>query len=70
MDKFSPKNKTEPFLKGVLFCTKTAEVGLPGFEPGSRAPEAQSLDQASRQPLFDVFLAIAVKCNKRCFLNF
>ena len=25
-------------------------VGLPGFEPGSRAPEAQSLDQASRQP--------------------
>ena len=27
-------------------------VGLPGFEPGSRAPEAQSLDQASRQPHF------------------
>jgi len=26
-------------------------VGLPGFEPGSRAPEAQSLDHASRQPL-------------------
>jgi hypothetical protein len=26
-------------------------VGLPGFEPGSRTPEAQSLDQASRQPL-------------------
>ena len=26
-------------------------VGLPGFEPGSRAPEAHSLDQASRQPL-------------------
>ena len=25
-------------------------VGLPGFEPGSRAPEAQSLDHASRQP--------------------
>ena len=26
-------------------------VGLPGFEPGSRTPEAHSLDQASRQPL-------------------
>ena len=25
-------------------------VGLPGFEPGSRAPEAHSLDQTSRQP--------------------
>ena len=25
-------------------------VGLPGFEPGSLAPEAKSLDQASRQP--------------------
>jgi hypothetical protein len=25
-------------------------MGLPGFEPGSRAPEAHSLDQASRQP--------------------
>ena len=26
-------------------------MGLPGFGPGSRAPEAHSLDQASRQPL-------------------
>jgi len=26
-------------------------VGLPGFEPGSKAPEASSLDQTSRQPL-------------------
>jgi hypothetical protein len=26
-------------------------VGLPGFEPGSIAPEATSLDQASRKPL-------------------
>jgi hypothetical protein len=26
-------------------------VGPPGFEPGSIAPEATSLDQASRQPL-------------------
>jgi hypothetical protein len=25
-------------------------VGLPGFEPGSVAPEATSLDQASRKP--------------------
>jgi hypothetical protein len=30
---------------------RQALVGLPGFEPGSRAPEAQSLDQTSRQPL-------------------
>ena len=29
----------------------TKLVGLPGFEPGSREPESQSLDQASRQPL-------------------
>jgi len=26
-------------------------VGSPGFEPGSRTPEARSLDQASRRPL-------------------
>ena len=25
-------------------------VGLPGFEPGSLASEAKSLDQTSRQP--------------------
>jgi hypothetical protein len=31
-------------------------VGLPGFEPGSIAPEATSLDQTSRQPqLVDAF---------------
>ena len=35
-------------------CEKrtTEPVGLPGFEPGSREPESQSLDQTSRQPLF------------------
>ena len=27
------------------------DMGLPGFEPGSIAPEATSLDQTSRQPL-------------------
>ena len=32
-------------------------VGPPGFEPGSRAPEAQSLDHASRRPLSNIFLA-------------
>jgi post-segregation antitoxin (ccd killing protein) len=26
------------------------EVGLPGFEPGSREPKSRSLDHASRQP--------------------
>ena len=33
-------------------CRKrtTKLVGLPGFEPGSREPESQSLDQTSRQP--------------------
>lgn len=29
-------------------------VGLAGFEPASIAPEATSLDQASRQPPFKV----------------
>ena len=29
----------------------SAVVGSPGFEPGSRTPEARSLDQASRRPL-------------------
>ena len=29
---------------------RTMMVGLPGFEPGSIAPEATSLDQTSRQP--------------------
>jgi len=37
-------------------------VGLPGFEPGSRTPEAHSLDQASRQPLSR--LGIKVSCDK------
>ena len=30
-------------------------VGPPGFEPGSRTSEAQSLDQASRRPLLFVY---------------
>jgi hypothetical protein len=40
-------------------------VGLPGFEPGSKAPEASSLDQTSRQPLFCLhcsFLGLENKC--------
>ena len=39
---------------------KSNLVGPPGFEPGSIAPEATSLDQTSRrpplQPIFAVFL--------------
>ncbi len=35
--------------KQYLFGSRM--VGLPGFGPGSLAPEAKSLDQASRQPL-------------------
>ena len=31
------------------------KMGLPGFEPGSIAPEATSLDQTSRQPLYYAF---------------
>jgi len=38
-------------VESLLILNLTV-VGLPGFEPGSRTPEAQSLDQASRQPLF------------------
>ena len=33
-----------------MFSISFAVVGLPGFEPGSLASEAKSLDQASRQP--------------------
>ena len=33
-------------------------VGLGGFGPPSRAPEAHSLDQASRQPLGDYIFTI------------
>ncbi len=32
-------------------CGVVKMVGLAGFEPASIAPEATSLDQASRQPL-------------------
>jgi hypothetical protein len=39
-----------------LDVDKSNLVGLPGFEPGSIAPEATSLDQTSRQPqLIDAF---------------
>ena len=45
------QNQKQPIL-GEAFCEqKGSVVGLPGFGPGSRAPEAHSLDQASRQPL-------------------
>ena len=45
--------KQTAFIKreGMETVGFNRKVGLPGFEPGSRAPEAQSLDQASRQPL-------------------
>ncbi len=36
---------------GNLNENKSKMVGLAGFEPASIAPEATSLDQASRQPL-------------------
>jgi len=44
--------KQTAFIKreGMETVGFNRKVGLPGFEPGSRAPEAQSLDQASRQP--------------------
>ena len=35
---------------------RASNMGLPGFEPGSIAPEATSLDQTSRQPLCCVFV--------------
>jgi len=44
-------------------------VGPPGFEPGSRAPEAQSLDHASRRPLSNIFLATGLhKASLRIFV--
>jgi hypothetical protein len=51
------------------------KVGLPGFEPGSRAPEAQSLDQASRQPHFMLecllcLMLVLCRFNKGVFLTF
>ena len=50
-------------------------VGLPGFEPGSRAPEAQSLDHASRQPHFMLecllcLMLVLCRFNKGVFLTF
>ncbi len=39
------------FREEEAFDVRVQEMGLPGFGPGSRAPEAHSLDQASRQPL-------------------
>ena len=45
-------------------------VGPPGFEPGSRAPEAQSLDHASRRPLSNIFLATGLhKDSLRIFVT-
>ena len=38
-----------------LIDNKLLLVGPPGFEPGSIAPEATSLDQTSRRPLNAVF---------------
>jgi hypothetical protein len=36
-------------------------MGLPGFEPGSIEPKSTSLDQASRQPHFSLFLEKVVE---------
>jgi len=40
-----------PFLIAGSFGKESGLVGSPGFEPGSRTPEARSLDHASRRPL-------------------
>ena len=37
---------------------KSCLVGPPGFEPGSIAPEATSLDQTSRRPLLKPVFAL------------
>jgi hypothetical protein len=44
-------------------------VGPPGFEPGSIAPEATSLDQTSRRPLLRRFL-VSSYINVGLALNF
>ena len=51
---------------------KSILVGPPGFEPGSIAPEATSLDQTSRRPLhrfFALFLVVSI-INVGLALNF
>jgi hypothetical protein len=59
-DPNGPQNDPQtPFSlsEGSLFAKRESSVvGLPGFGPGSRAPEAHSLDQASRQPLWSSFI--------------
>ncbi len=37
-------------ISSKMYIRFVRMVGLPGFEPGSIAPEATSLDQASRKP--------------------
>jgi hypothetical protein len=41
-----------------LTGNKVKLVGPPGFEPGSIAPEATSLDQTSRRPLLHRFCCV------------
>jgi hypothetical protein len=48
---------------------KSFLVGPPGFEPGSIAPEATSLDQTSRRPLLRRFL-VSSYINVGLALNF
>ena len=52
----SPKNREDWSDAG----SHASLVGPPGFEPGSRAPEAQSLDHASRRPLSSIFHATSL----------
>jgi hypothetical protein len=44
------KKAGPPHFCGPPIPQKPRRMGLPGFEPGSRTPEAHSLDQTSRQP--------------------
>jgi len=45
------RNQDFALVERVDLVLGVKVVGLPGFEPGSRTPEAHSLDQTSRQPL-------------------
>lgn len=51
------RNSTVFMLNNInSYKNKDALVGPPGFEPGSIAPEATSLDQTSRRPQLGLIL--------------
>ena len=70
-------NPESCFWRKTYYKGLSRVVGLPGFEPGSIAPEATSLDQTSRQPqvlllvlMFNITLAFKLTVEaKKVFDN-